>query len=94
MDKIHLPSEPPAEPDEVAEPTEKPVKKSTYKGYTPEQAGYNRKWEKSQARVNLRIRPELKTEIDAHAAARGESTMGFIIRAIKSQIERDKEGQQ
>ena len=63
--------------------------KSSYKGYTSTRAKANRDWEKQQARINLRMAPDLKTTLDTHAKSRGESTMGFIIRAIKEQIKRD-----
>ena len=81
-------------PNESVEPEQKveisPEKhKSSYKGYTSTRATANRNWEKQQARINLRMAPDLKTALDTHAKSRGESTMGFIIRAIKKQIERD-----
>lgn len=80
--------------EKVAEPEQKPEvspekHKSSYKGYTSARATANREWEKQQARINLRMAPDLKTILDTHAKSRGESTMGFIIRAIKEQIKRD-----
>ena len=63
--------------------------RSSYKGYTSTRAKANRDWEKKQARINLRMAPDLKTTLDIHAKSRGESTMGFIILAIKEQIKRD-----
>lgn len=62
---------------------------SKYNGYTRQRAEANRKWEKEQARVNLRMAPELKAKVEEHTKARGESVMGFIIRAIREQMERD-----
>lgn len=42
------------------------------------------------ARVEIRVTPEQRDVIQAHAAARGESMNVFIKRAIDETIERDK----
>lgn len=44
------------------------------------------------ARVEIRIAPETRDEVQAHASARGESTNGFVCRAIMEAIERDETG--
>lgn len=60
------------------------------KGKTSEaQLRANQKWQEKQSRMTFRMPPELRTQLDNHAAARGESTTAFIIRAIKEQMERD-----
>lgn len=41
------------------------------------------------ARVEIRMTPERRTMIQEHAREQGESTTGFINRAIDEQIERD-----
>lgn len=46
---------------------------------------------KAYDRINLTTPKGRKDEIQAHAAAMGESVNGFINRAISAQIERDKE---
>lgn len=42
--------------------------------------------------IQLRVPKGRKDEIQAHAEAHGESTNGFINRAITNQMERDNEG--
>lgn len=64
-------------------------KKSTYQGYTAAKAKANAKWEKSQSRILLRLKPEIKEIVDNHAGEMNESTAHFITRAILAQIERD-----
>lgn len=52
----------------------------------------NNKWNaKAYDRVNLTMPKGRKTEIQAHAEARGESVNGFINRAIAEAMERDRE---
>lgn len=41
-------------------------------------------------RINLTVPKGRKAEIQAHAAARGESVNGFIGRAIEEAMERDR----
>ena len=43
-------------------------------------------------RVEVRMTPEKRASVQAHAEARGESVNGFITRAIDETIERDAEG--
>lgn len=47
------------------------------------------KWDAKQSRLNLRMSPEDRERIDAHAHALGLSTSQFIVRAALAQIERD-----
>lgn len=42
------------------------------------------------ARMEIRVPPERRDAIQAHAEARGESVNGFINRAISEAMERDK----
>ena len=46
----------------------------------------------TQDRITIRVPKEsgLKTDIEAHAAAQGESVQGFIIRAVKAALEAEK----
>lgn len=46
----------------------------------------------TQDRITIRVPKEtgLKTAIEAHAAAHGESVQGFIIRAVKTALEAEK----
>ena len=46
--------------------------------------------EKAYDRVELKLVKGRKAELQAHAAARGESLNGFINRAIDEAVERDK----
>lgn len=55
-----------------------------------QQAAQNKWIAKAYDRINLTVPKGQKDEIQAHAAARGESVNGFINRAITNQIERDK----
>lgn len=41
------------------------------------------------ARVEIRMTPERRSAVQAHAEAQGESTTGFINRAIDETMERD-----
>ncbi|MDO4517302.1 MAG: hypothetical protein Q4C76_09325 [Bacillota bacterium] len=54
-----------------------------------QQAAQNKWIAKAYDRINLTVPKGQKDEIQAHAAARGESVNGFINRAITNQIERD-----
>lgn len=55
-----------------------------------QQQATNKYIAKAYDRINLTVPKGQKEEIQAHAAARGESVNGFINRAITNQIERDK----
>lgn len=43
------------------------------------------------ARLEIRVSPEQRKEIQTHAEAWGESVNGFINRAISEQMKRDQE---
>lgn len=58
-----------------------------------QQQATNRFIAKAYDRINLTVPKGEKEEIQAHAAARGESVNGFINRAIANQIERDNGGE-
>lgn len=46
---------------------------------------------KAYDRINIAIKKGSKAKIQAHAESKGESLNGFIKRAIKETISRDKE---
>ena len=74
----------------VSDSREKVVDSSVKKGKTSEaQLRANQKWQEKQSRMTFRMSPELRTQLDNHASAMGESATAFIIRAIKEQIKRD-----
>lgn len=53
---------------------------------------YKNQWQKENLdRVNLTMPKGEKDIIKQHATEQGESVNAFIIRAIKNQMERDKE---
>lgn len=59
--------------------------------YTEAQKQSARKWDAANLdRLSLALPAGSKDEIKAHAEAHGESVNGFIGRAIKETIERDK----
>ena len=65
-------------------------KKSQYRGFTPAQAKAHKKYMENFVELRARVSPERRDEIQAHAAAQGESVNSFVNRAIKETIERDK----
>ena len=64
-------------------------KKSTYPGYTEARARANKKYMEKFVEVKVRMTPERRSTVQAHAEAQGESTTGFINRAIDETMERD-----
>lgn len=53
---------------------------------------YKNKWQAENCeRISLVVKKGSKAKIQAHAESRGESLNGFIKRAIKETISRDKE---
>ena len=53
---------------------------------------YRNQWiSKVYDRINLTVPKGKKEEIQAHAAAQGESVNAFLNRAVEETIERDKE---
>ena len=57
-----------------------------------QQASVNKYVKANYDRINVTFPKGSKTEIKAHADARGESVNSFINRAVKETIERDQEG--
>lgn len=51
----------------------------------------NRYNAKAYDRINIAVKKGSKAKIQAHAESKGESLNGFIKRAIKETISRDKE---
>ena len=68
------------------------VSMSPYRGFTPAQAKAHKKYMESVATIQIRVTPERRDAIKAHAAARGESVNGFIGRAITETMNRDNGG--
>ncbi len=64
-------------------------KKSQYKGFTPAQARAHKKYMENFVELRARVSLERREEIQAHAAAQGESVNAFINRAIQETMERD-----
>lgn len=66
-----------------------PEKKSSYRGFTEAQAKATKKYLEKFADVKVRMTPEERDAIKAHAQSRGESMNGFILRAARETMERD-----
>lgn len=49
----------------------------------------NKRYHAKMGRITLRPAPELVEQIKAHAAARGESVQGFMIRAARETMDRE-----
>ena len=64
-------------------------KSSTYRGFTEAQARAHRKYISQFVETKVRMAPERRDQIKAHADARGESVNAFINRAIDETMERD-----
>lgn len=64
-------------------------KSSTYRGFTEAQARAHKKYISRFVEVKIRMEPERREVVKAHAEARGESVNGFINRAIDETMERD-----
>ena len=64
-------------------------KGSTYRGYTEAQARAHKKYIAQFVETKVRMTPEQREAIKAHAASRGESVNGFIGRAIDETMKRD-----
>lgn len=64
-------------------------KKSTYKGLTEARIRAHKKYMSKFVEVKVRMTPEKRAVIQAHAKRRGESATEFINRAIDAQMERD-----
>lgn len=64
-------------------------KKSTYPGFTEARARANKKYMEKFVEVKVRMTPERRSIVQAHAEAQGESTTAFINRAIDEAMQRD-----
>ena len=64
-------------------------KKSTYKGFTPSRAEANKRYIEKFSRVEIRMSPEKREILQAHAETRGESLNGYINKAIDERMERE-----
>lgn len=64
-------------------------KKSTYNGFTEARAKANKRYMSQFVEVKVRMTPEKRSEIQAHASRMGESTTAFINRAIDEAISRE-----
>ena len=67
---------------------------NTYRGFTEAQARAHKKYIARFVEVKVRMTPEQRDTIKAHAQAKGESVNGFIGRAIAETMERDNFSQQ
>lgn len=67
-------------------------KTSTYRGFTEAQARAHKKYISRFVEVKVRMDPERRDKIKAHADKQGESVNGFINRSIDEAMERDMKG--
>ena len=58
-----------------------------------QQKAVNKYMKENYDRINVTVPKGTKEAIKAHAESRGESVNGFISRAIKETIEREKAGE-
>lgn len=65
------------------------AKESTYRGFTEAQARAHKRYISRFVEVKVRMDPDRRESIKAHADARGESVNGFINRAIDETMARD-----
>jgi predicted HicB family RNase H-like nuclease len=64
-------------------------KSSTYRGFTEAQARAHKKYIAQFVETKVRMTPERRDQIKAHAESRGESVNAFINRAIDETMERE-----
>lgn len=64
-------------------------KVSTYRGFTEAQARAHKKYIAQFVETKVRMTPERRDTIRAHAEAHGESVNAFINRAIDETMKRD-----
>lgn len=64
-------------------------KSAKYRGFTPSQAEAHKRYMEKFVEVKVRMTPDRREQVKAHAQATGESTTAFINRAIDEAIERD-----
>lgn len=65
------------------------AKTSTYRGYTEARKKANAKYISQFVEVKVRMEPDHRESVRAHAEAQGESLNGFINRAIDETMQRD-----
>ena len=65
------------------------ARESSYNGFTPARAKANAKYMSQFVEAKIRMTPERREAVRAHAESRGESLNGFINRAIDEAIERE-----
>ncbi len=63
---------------------------SEYKGFTEAQARAHKKYIAQFVEMKVRVSPERREAIRAHAEAQGESLNAFINRAIDETMERER----
>ena len=68
-------------------------KNSSYRGFTEAQARAHKKYIAQFVETKIRMTPEQREEVRAHADARGESLNAFINRAINETMEREAKKQ-
>ena len=66
-----------------------PEDKSSYRGFTEAQARAHKKYIAQFVETKVRMTPERREKIRAHAEAQGESLNGFINRAIDETMKRE-----
>ena len=64
-------------------------KNNTYRGFSEAQARAHKKYIAQFVETKIRMTPERREEVRAHADTRGESLNAFINRAIDETMERD-----
>lgn len=62
-----------------------------YKGYNPSQNAAQKRYMEGKVAIRTIVSQDERDDIQAHAAARGESLNVFLRRAIAETMERDKE---
>ena len=61
-----------------------------YNGFTEARARANKKYMEQFVEIKVRVSPERREAIRAHAEAQGESLNAFINRAIDETMERER----
>lgn len=64
-------------------------KSSARQGLSEARKRANKKYLDKFVEVKVRMTPDKRTELQAHAASMGESVTGFVTRAIAEAMERD-----
>jgi len=66
------------------------AKPGSYKGLTEARKRANKKYNDRFVEIKVRVTPEKRSIIKAHAESMGESATAFINRAIDEAMQRDK----